>query len=172
MTKQKELFCTKLIENKFNATQAAKDAGYSPKSAKSKASQLLMEKEVQVYLSSLQAEIKENYDINVSELINEFKAIKNTDITDIFDIVDNQIVLKKGIKKLSSLPKSITLSIKSLKNTPNGIAIEMYPRDNALINLAKIAGLFIEKIEHSGGVEVVGFEIVQPNGSENLHLHP
>lgn len=158
MTKQRELFCEKLIELKFNATQAAIAAGYSKKTARSKASQLLLEDEVQKYLAELKQEIKKEYDINVAELVNDFKLMKDANITDIFDIEGGRLILKEG-KKLSDLPREITGNIKSIKETSNGLAIEMYGRDGALRDLAKIAGLYIERVEHSGGVKIIKDDI-------------
>jgi uncharacterized protein YfbU (UPF0304 family) len=105
-----------------------------------------MEPEIQNYLSELKADIKEKYNIKVEALIKDFESIKDTNVADIFDIIDNQIVLKNGITKLSDLPPEITKNIKSIKNTTNGIAIEMYCRDAALRDLAKIAGLFKDDV--------------------------
>lgn len=156
ITDQKKIFCEKLIENKFHATKAAIDAGYSTKSARSKASQLLMEKEVQEYLSELKGELREKHDIKVDELVKDFESIKDSNIADVFDVVDGQVVLAKRIKRLSDLPREITKNIKALKNTTNGIAVEMYCRDAALRDLAKISGLLKEKteVEHTGKINL------------------
>ena len=159
MTEQRKTFCHKLIENKFNATKAAIEAGYSKKSARSKASQLLMEDEIQEYIAGLKSEIKEKFGIDTQKIVNEFNLISEANITEIFDIVDGEIILKKGIKKLSDLPAHITKNIKSIRNTTNGIAVEMYCRDAALRDLAKIAGLYVDRVEHSGGVKIIKDDI-------------
>lgn len=51
LRKQQELFCLEYIRlRKKNATQAAINAGYSPKSAQSQASQLLMKPKVKEFI--------------------------------------------------------------------------------------------------------------------------
>jgi len=147
MTEQRKKFCREFIKNKFNGTNAAIAAGYAVKSARCKASQILASEEAQEYLATLQEELKEEFNINAKELVDEFRSISDTNIADIFEIDSGgAITLKTGVVKLSDLPREITKNIKSIKNTANGIAIEMYCRDAALRDLAKIAGLYSETI--------------------------
>ena len=147
LTKRQEHFCREYIVNGHNGTQAAIKAGYSDKTANEIAAQNLAKLSIVQFIRQLEKPILEKYGIDAEEIIKDFDSIRNSNVTDYFDVVNDQIVLKKGIKKLSDLPPEITKNIKSLKTTANGIAVEMYCRDAALRDLAKIAGLFIEKSE-------------------------
>lgn len=77
LTEQRKLFVNEYIKLKFkNAKQAAINAGYSPKTAQSQASQLLKDPNVLEYLNKRKSEI-------VSELRQEF----------IFDALEAQKVM-------------------------------------------------------------------------------
>lgn len=147
LTKRQEHFCREYIVNGHNGTQAAIKAGYSKKTANQIATENLAKPYILEFIKSIQKPILEKYQIDTDSIIKDFDSIRNSNVTDYFDVIGDQIVLKAGIKKLSDLPPEVTKNIKSLKTTANGIAVEMYCRDAALRDLAKIAGLFIEKSE-------------------------
>lgn len=146
LTKRQEFFC-RAYSICHDGAKAAIEAGYSKKAAKEIASENLTKPNIIKFLNSLEKPLLKKYEINPEEIIKDFKSISDSNIIDIFDVIDDKIYLKKGISKLSDLPPEVTKNIKSLKNTAKGIAVEMYCRDAALRDLAKIAGLFIEKSE-------------------------
>ena len=144
-------FCQEYVKD-FNGAAAAVRAGYSKRTAASQAARLLTNVNVQNYIKELQSKAKDKYHIDVQGIVDDFKSISKSNITDIFDInTKGRVVLKRidGKQiKLSDLPRDVTKNIKSIKSTTNGIAVEMYARDGALRDLGKIAGIFIERTEN------------------------
>ncbi|WP_179022045.1 terminase small subunit [Winogradskyella forsetii] len=103
--KQKR-FCEELVVD-MNQTQAAIRAGYSKKTARIQASQLLTKLNVKHYVEELKAEILEKSKMSIDECIQKLTSMARYDITDFFD--------EKGVmKNLSDIPEGSRLAIESL----------------------------------------------------------
>lgn len=85
MTDQRQRFADRYFET-LNATQSAIYAGYSEQSAKSQASQLLDDEEIQSYLTKLKSDLQEKSGINKQRIIDEYAKIAFFDIREIYDV--------------------------------------------------------------------------------------
>ncbi|MEW8026722.1 MAG: terminase small subunit [Candidatus Thiodiazotropha sp.] len=82
---QKQQFVLELIKHKFNATKAAIEAGYSEKSARSKASQLLTIVNIQEAISEQVEELQERTKTDAEYLLTILKEDVEADIADLFE---------------------------------------------------------------------------------------
>lgn len=116
------IFISEYISNGGNGQLAAIIAGYSQKSAKSKASQLLADPLIQEELLKKQEELNEKYQITQEYLIQEYLEMiqyaKEFKEDDSFIIKDSQLWLKAtdSIAKMLGLnaPKKVDIT----SNTP------------------------------------------------------
>jgi phage terminase small subunit len=82
---KQEAFCQQYIICKFNGTQAAKEAGYSPKTANEKAAQLLAMPAVKARIAELQSEIAERNKLKEDDVIQELRALGFYSIKDFIE---------------------------------------------------------------------------------------
>lgn len=82
---QQQQFVLELLKHKFNATKAAIEAGYSEKSARSKASQLLTIVNIQEAISEQVEELQKRTKADAEYLLTILKEDVEADIADLFD---------------------------------------------------------------------------------------
>ena len=149
-------FCREYVQNGLNATQAYMKVYKSCKkesSARSRASKLLTNVNVQAYLSELTKKVEEKAEITVKDVVDELVAIAFADRTKITKV---NTVNKKGedgksykeqfvfIADTENLDEDIKKTIASYKKTKNGIAVETFDKMKALELLGKYFGMFKE----------------------------
>ena len=125
----------------WNATQAAKDAGYSKRTAYSIGAQLLKNIEIE-------AEIQRRLDeicMKSDEVLTSLAEIGRTSIEDIMNI-DESGHLSFNFKRAKDEGK-LNL-IKSIIPTAYGTKVELHDRMKALELIGKVHGLFVDKVEH------------------------
>ena len=140
MTTKQKLFVEEYLKC-WNASEAARRAGYSPRSAASIGWENLRKPEIEQQIAR---RIEEQV-MSVNELLMrlaqqaraEYAAYIRPDGT--FDL---EGITREGRAHL----------IKSVKPTRYGLQIEFYDAQNALIQLARHQGLFTERIEANTGV--------------------
>ena len=143
MTDQRKRFADKYFET-LNGTQSAIYAGYSEVSAKSQASQLLIEPEVEEYLSALREEYQLKSGINKARILDEYRKIAFSDIRDILT-VDGGL---KDISELNDDAAAAVASIKSIEMEREGEKIgtnreiKLHDKLRALEALSRHLGLF------------------------------
>jgi len=131
----------------FNATKAAKIAGYSPESAYELGSQALKKVEIA-------AEIHRRLD--TEGITPERIKVAWAEIAFDTDMADFETAVRSGmtLKQLKDEGFNTQL-IKSLSIGKNGTKVEMHSKTEALDKLTKIRGMYIDKIEHSGQLDIL-----------------
>lgn len=109
MTEQRKRFADRYFET-LNATQSAIYAGYSELSAKSQASQLLDEEEIQQYLTELREKSEIKHGISKDRWLSELEAVG-------FSNVQDFISEGNSIKDISKLPEYKAKAVSSIKKT-------------------------------------------------------
>lgn len=104
LTARQELFCKEYLID-LNATQAAKRAGYSEKTAKDIGCQNLAKLNISNRIQELKAIRDESIDIDARYVLSRLKEI---DQLDVLDILDDAL---SAFKPLSQWPKSWRTSI-------------------------------------------------------------
>jgi len=142
-TKQMAFVCAYL--QCFNAAKAARQAGYSPESAKQAGTQNL----AKPYLMD---EIHRRLD--AEGITPERIKIAYAEIAFDSDMADFEAWLASGATLKELRDKGFnTKLVKSLSITAKGAKIEMYSRKDALDSLARVSGMVTDKVEHSGRID-------------------
>ncbi len=149
---QYEQFCrAHLVTN--NATQAAKDAKYSPKTAGSKGTHLLQIVNIAGRLAFLRSQLAQKLDITAERVINEYAKLAFSNTQDFLD-EDN------AIKDISQLPREIAAAVSSVQvetRHDNGdsegytekVKFTLHSKIQALDALGKNLGIFKEDNDQS-----------------------
>lgn len=86
LSAQKQLFIQHYLKNGFeNATQAAIDSGYSPKSAAAQASRLLKSANIQALVEKAKAERINTVKVSADDVLREIWAMANADMSHAFN---------------------------------------------------------------------------------------
>lgn len=132
--RQYEAFCQYHHACK-NATQAAIDAGYAVKSAKSKGSQLLTIVNIKGRVDYLASEVAVKCGVTAERVINELAKLGFSNIQDCIS-KDNVI------KDVSKLPAHIAAAVESIQTGPKGTKIKLYDKKGALVDLGRHLNIF------------------------------
>ncbi len=133
----------------FNATKAAIDAGYSPKTATNIGWENVRKREIAEAISKRLQEKTMSADEVLVRLGEQARA----DISDFFDVHDglgNMFFLNLDkAKKAGKLHL-----IKKMKYSAAGLPeLELYDAQAALVHIGKHHGLFTDNVQHSGIIE-------------------
>jgi hypothetical protein len=134
----------------WQGDRAAIAAGYSAKSARSKASALLKTPEVQDAIRLRLDELKMGADEVLARLTEQGRA----NLGDFFDA--------SGQPDWPYI-KSHGHLLKSLSETRQGYRLELYDAQNALVQMGKASGLFAEKHEFNAAVALKLYTNVNPD---------
>jgi len=150
LTPKQELFCKEYIID-FNATRAAKEAGYSAKTASVIANENLTKPYIQEYIKNLTKKREERLEINGDMVIQELAKMAFADIRDLYDGERLLLPHELGDKAAST--------ISSFKTRREGdpeegfYEVEEYKRYNkekTLELLGRHFGLFNDKLKVEG----------------------
>lgn len=168
LTNKQKAFCREYIFD-WNATRAAKAAGYSEETAYSIGSENLSKPEIQAYINEIQKDLEKTAGISRLMVIAEHRKIALSSIAHLH----NTWVTRKDFDKLTDDQKACIMEIttqtrieKDFSTDPEGavmqvdyVKIKLYSKQASLDSLSKLLGYnAAEKVEHSG--ELKGFQIV------------
>ena len=146
LTGKQKLFCEYYIEN-WNATSAAKRAGYSKKTAYSIGEENLKKPDIQSYIENIQKDLAKIAGISRLSQLNEFKKIAYSNIAHLH----NTWVERKELESLTDEQKACIESIdtKVIMSKTEGekelskieyIKIKLFDKQKALENINKMLG--------------------------------
>ena len=146
--KQKIFVYEYLID--FNATQAAIRAGYSKDTAGAIGAENLKKPEIKSRIDKAMAERSRRTGINQDRVLQELARIGFAKITDVVDPETAEIRTDASDDDLAC--------IQSIKIKPNEFGTErevkLYDKKAALVDLGKHLGLFKDKVELSGDMDL------------------
>lgn len=150
MTKKQKRFCEEYLID-LNATQAAIRAGYSPDTAKAIGCENLTKPDIRAHIDLVMAERSRRTGVNADRVIQELAKIAFVNATDAID-------LKTATVKEDALPED-TAAIQSVKVKTFGEdglerEIKMADKLKALEMLGRHLGMFKDKLELSGGLDI------------------
>lgn len=157
----------------LNATQAAIRAGYSEKTAKEIGAENLTKPNIAAAIEAAMKNRAERTDITADRVLKELakigfadirKAIKwhshlineednpdGGDVAVIKTIVTNQVELV-GSEDIDDDTAAAIAEIS--QNTSGGIKLKLHDKRAALVDIGKHLGMFVERVEHSGNVNL------------------
>lgn len=172
LTEKQKIFCREYIYD-WNATRAAKVAGYSEDTAYAIGAENLRKPQIQAHITEIQKDLEKVAGISRLRIVQEHLNIVNTSIAHLH----NTWITRKEFENLTDGQKSAiaelsyqTRTEKDYSSNPDGdvvqvdyVKIKLYDRQKSMDSLSKMLGYNeAEKIEHLG--EVKGFQIVPASG--------
>lgn len=149
MTKKQKRFVEEYLID-LNATQAAIRAGYSPDTAGSIGAENLKKPEIKSRIDQAMAERSRRTGINQDRVLQELARIGFAKITDVVDPDTAKIRPDASDDDLAC--------IQSIKIKPNEFGTErevkLYDKKSALVDLGKHLGLFKDKMELTGDMDL------------------
>lgn len=149
MTKKQKRFVEEYLID-LNATQAAIRAGYSPATAKEIGCENLTKPNIAAAVSQAMAERSRRTGINQDRVLQELARIGFAKITDVVDPETAKIRVDASDDDLAC--------IQSIKIKPNEFGTErevkLYDKKSALVDLGKHLGLFKDKLELNGDMDL------------------
>lgn len=149
MTKKQKRFVEEYLID-LNATQAAIRAGYSPHTAKDIGCENLAKPNIAAAISQAMAERSRRTGINQDRVLQELARIGFAKITDVVD--------PETAKIKSDASDDDLACIQSIKIKPNEFGTErevrLYDKKSALVDLGKHLGLFKDKVELNGDMDL------------------
>lgn len=160
LTIKQRLFCKAYVSNGWNATQAAKTAGYSEKTAGKIGFENLSKPEIIKGIDHYKGNLEETIGVSKGLVLQKWLSIALANITDIFDIDNEGKIRVKDGKRLSDLPKEATDIISSVKEAKEGLEIKLLSQEIALKEIARLMGYNEpDKQELSGGIAINTFDV-------------
>lgn len=149
MTKKQKRFVEEYLID-LNATQAAIRAGYSPATAKEIGCENLTKPNIAAAVSQAMAERSRRTGINQDRVLQELARIGFAKITDVVDPETAKIRADASDDDLAC--------IQSIKIKPSEFGTErevkLYDKKSALVDLGKHLGLFKDKVELNGDMDL------------------
>ena len=150
MPKKEKRFCEEYLID-LNATQAAIRAGYSPDTAKAIGCENLTKPDIRAHIDRVMAERSRRTGVNADRVVQELAKIAFVNATDVIDP-------KTATVKEDALPED-TAAIQSVKVKTFGEdglerEIKMADKLKALEMLGRHLGMFKDKLELSGGLDI------------------
>ena len=116
LTDQQILFCHEYIKENFNATQAAINAGYSEKTARYQASDILTRLNIQQYIGDLKEKMLKKVDVTPERILKEKARIAFLDPRKLF-------TEDGSLKPIHELDEDVAAAIASIEITKDGLKI-------------------------------------------------
>lgn len=146
----------------FNGAEAARRAGYSEKTARTIASNLLAAVDISEQIKSRMAEVHMSADeaLKLTADIARGDIAQLMDITSMGGVVDLKTAQERGLTKLIKKIKQKT-TIRNAKTAEgedsetHEIELELYDAQTALRDILKVAGRFIERADITSNGETV-----------------
>lgn len=160
----------------LNATEAARRAGYSEKTAHAIGWENLRKPEIAAAVEAGLAEKAMPAIEVLARLADQARGSADDFVTvyesPLHDIIGQPVLDRNGqpiIRRFPSLDlekareRGVLHLVKKVTYTAHGPAVELYDAQAALIQLGKHHGLWTDKIEHSGSIDVKGYTSVSPD---------
>ena len=167
MTNKQRLFIDYYLQS-FNASDAARKAGYSERTARQIGSRLLTDVDIKAEIQARLADVH----MSADEALKLLADIARGDVAQIMDVSSmgfnldmkkaQELGLTRLIKKIKQ--KTVTHIAKNESDEDrevHDLEVELYPADAALRDILKVHGKFTEKIEvNQKGVTKVEIEYI------------
>ncbi len=132
----------------LNATQAAVRAGYSPKTAEVQGSRLLRFVQVAAAIDEALKARAARVEASADDVLRELTRLALVDVGEAFDA-------EGRLLPLASMPAEVRRAIVSMETGALGVVkVRFADKVKSLELLGKHHKLFVDKVEHSGGVSV------------------
>lgn len=172
LSDKQKLFCDEYLVD-LNATQAAIRAGYSKKTAYSSGQRLLKDVEVQKWVQFRMEERGKRTEITQDRVLEEYAKLAYFDPQKLYDENGNLLPVNKLDKDVAAalIGVDVTESIVDGNVVTLTKKVKYSDKKGALDSLARHLGMFNDKLQHSGNVDMnFTVEFVKPeyNGEDSV----
>jgi phage terminase small subunit len=155
--KQQRFVAEYLVD--LNATQAAIRAGYSEKTARTQASELLTKPDIEAAIAKGKARQLATTELSAVRVLEEYRRVAFSNVRDYFDDAGR-------LKPLKDLPAAVTASLASIKTTKKNLTagdgvqedvveVRLWDKTRALNDLARHFALLVDRVEVAGHVSLL-----------------
>lgn len=141
-----------------NATEAAIKAGYARKAAQEQGSRLLSKAMIRNAVNEKQAKRLERNELSADRVLEELRRLAFADMRGFFDAKGDLKPIAEMSAEQGSQLAGLEVIIKNAKagdgQTDTVHKFKLWDKTRALESLAKHFGLLVDKVEHSGGLEI------------------
>lgn len=149
---KQQLFVDKYIELGFNATRAAKAAGYSARSARSIGSENLTKPDIKAAIEQRLGELT----MGRNEVLARLADHARGDMRDFIGLSTNQLKKHPNGNLIKKVKRTVTTTTKDNKvETEEKIEFELYDAQTALVQLGRHHGLFLDKTDLTSNGEKI-----------------
>ncbi|WP_332116057.1 terminase small subunit [Azorhizobium caulinodans] len=142
----------------LNATQAAIRSGYSAKTAADIGRQLLRKTPVALAIAERQRALSEQTGVTAERIIEELAKIAFYDIRKAVRwgrAPDGEEAYPVELVPSEQIDDATAAAVAEVSLTQSGVKIKMHDKRAALVDLGKHLGMFKERVEHSGEIQIV-----------------
>lgn len=136
----------------LNATQAAIRAGYSVKGAETQGSALLRNPQVSAAITAGKAKQLDQVDLTATRILEELRRLALADSRQFFDADGRLRPVTEWTAEMGAVLAG--MDVDTDRDGDTVVKIKFWNKTAALDTLAKHFGLLVEKVQHSGGVEL------------------
>lgn len=162
---RQEMFCQEYVKD-FNGARAARDAGYSEKTAAAKACELLKLPKIKRRIRFAKQELLDKIDVDRMWIASRMMRMLDTEMRDVAEwgpehqekrAKDGALIVSPGVTLIPSedLTRNAAYAVQEIGNTKEGVKIKLHDKRAVAMDLARLLGLVTEKVDHSGKVEQV-----------------
>ena len=154
MTPKQKIFVDEYLID-FNATRAAIEAGYSKKTARKIGQENLTKPDIKEAVEKAMKERSERTEITQDMVLKELATFGFANIQDYIKHSKDGLIIFKSI---DDVPEDAARAIEAIKVIDNGkkgsVEFKLHSKSRGLELIGKHLGMFLDKTEHSGKVEV------------------
>ncbi|HMN09293.1 MAG TPA: terminase small subunit [Gemmatimonadaceae bacterium] len=136
----------------LNATQAAIRAGYSVKGAETQGSALLRNPQVSAAIAAGKAMQLDQADLTATRILEELRRLALNDPRQFFDADGRLRPVTEWTAEMGAVLAG--MDVDTDRDGDTVVKVKFWSKTAALDTLAKHFGLLLEKVQHSGGVEL------------------
>ena len=159
LTEKQNLFIQHYLTNGFNATKAAKSAGYNENSAYSTGQENLNKPVIKAKIDEAREERRKKYEVTTDNVLKELAKIAFANLHDLFELVE----VKGSEEKVYKIKEDLTPDqMGTISQFGYSIEdIKLHDKPKALEMLSRHLGLF------NDSMKVEGFKIVLDSEDKN-----
>lgn len=166
LTNKQKLFIKSYAKSR-NATRAAIEAGYSEDTAGEQGSENL--KKLKIEIQTEIDKLADRIDVDVDDIVRELNILAFSDIEDFVTIDEGGGITVKPINEIPEISRRCIESIQEdrvIRENPDGtkvtvhdkIKFKLHSKPKALEMLGKYKAMFMDRVDHSGSIDVKGIE--------------
>lgn len=149
LTPKRRKFIAEFLDNGFNATQAAADAGYSGNRQTLGSIGYHLRHEVPEVRDRIERQLAVMLK-TPEETLHFLGEVMGVDVGEIVTVRDGSIVVEDWDALRDA---GLTRFVKEIRETKHGVVVKMYSKLDAAEKILRAGGAYTQRVEHAGSLE-------------------